>query len=108
MTPTPTDWALFRKKLPGWQKAYMEQLLQQYMNILKCDRSPEDKFWTLEKRLRRDRQSPGVILEISRSRMELNLIALINDQVISLDDLKDFSDELRERIAIITRNLYQD
>ena len=105
MLPNATDWALFRKLLPGWQKTYMERLVQQYMNILTSDCSPDEKFWTLEKRIRQDRQSPGVILEISRSRMELNLIALINDQVISLDDLKDFSEELQKRITMITSHL---
>lgn len=105
MLPNPKDWALFRKLLPEWQKTYMERLVQQYMKILTSNRSPEDKFWTLEKRIRRDRQRPGVILEISRSKMELNLIALINDQVISLDDLEDFSEELQERIAMITSHL---
>ena len=81
MTPTPTDWALFRKKLPGWQKAYMEQLLQQYMNILKCDRSPEDKFWTLEKRIRRDKKKTAVLLEdMSRSMMISHIIELLKDR----------------------------
>ena len=104
MTPNPKDWALFKALVPGWQEAYMNRLNQQYTAILTSDRSPDDKFWALEKRIRKDKKSPGVILEMTRSKMEWNLISLIYDGVISLEDLTDFSDELKERITIITNH----
>ena len=99
--PTFEDWTLFKALLPGWQDSYMKRLNRQYIAILTSDRSAHDKFWAIEKRIQRDRKSPGVILEMSRSKMEQNLIALINDKVISLGDLKDFSDELKEKIAAL-------
>lgn len=29
-----SDWKLFRKKIPGWQAAYMERLVQEYVAFL--------------------------------------------------------------------------
>lgn len=104
MYPAPQDWTLFKALLPGWQESYMNRLNQQYVALLTGDQSPSEKFWALEKRIRRDKQSSGVILEMSRSKMEWNLIAWINDGVISLEDLKEFSHELKERIAFVTQH----
>ena len=31
---TEADWKLFRKKIAGWQEAYMEKLVREYMDLL--------------------------------------------------------------------------
>ena len=36
------DWKLFRKKLPGWQEAYMERLCKEYINLLSSDINASD------------------------------------------------------------------
>lgn len=96
---TRADWVLFRKKLPGWQEAYMDKLNQEYIVLLTGEGSPSDKFWELYKRIREDKRGPGVLLRISRTDFICNLIALINDGVISMKDLEDFSDNLRDTIS---------
>ncbi len=96
---TKADWVLFRKRLPGWQEAYMDKLNQEYITLLTREDSPSDKFWELYKRIREDKRSPGVHLRISRTDFIYNLIALINDGVISMKDLEDFSDNLRDTIS---------
>ena len=35
--PSEKDWHLFRKKIRGWQDAYMGKLVQEYMEILQKD-----------------------------------------------------------------------
>ena len=55
-----SDWKLFRKKLPGWQEAYMEKLLEEYRGILESDGRASERFWALEKRINSDKQNPGV------------------------------------------------
>ena len=92
------DWKLFRKKIGPWQEAYMERLTKQYIELLMSDQKASDKFWELDKRIRKDRNHPGVIIEMRRSVMFTNLIQLLNDKVITKEDLADFSDELKEDI----------
>lgn len=58
------DWKIFRKKLPLWQESYMEKLNSKYVNILYSEKSPADKFWILEKRIRKDKKSRGVVMEL--------------------------------------------
>ena len=91
------DWKLYREKLPEWQEAYMERLIKEYMELLAEDKAASEKFWALDKRIRADRQSLGVrVIEERRSKLQNILTGLIIEHVISLDDLQDFSEELRE------------
>ena len=91
------DWKLYRKKLPEWQEAYMERLIKEYAELLNSDKAATEKFWALDKRIRADRQSLGVrVIEERRSKLQNILTGLIIEHVISVDDLQDFSEELRE------------
>ena len=104
------DWKLFRKKLPVWQEVYMERLIKDYAELLDGDEAAPEKFWTLDKRVRADRQSLGVrVNEESRSKLQNILTGLIVENVISEDDLCGFSEELqastRQWINAYRRNL---
>ena len=91
------DWKVFREKLPEWQKAYMERLIKEYAELLNSDKAASEKFWALDKRIRADRQSFGVrVNEESGSKLKNILTGLIIEHVISVDELQDFSEELRE------------
>lgn len=101
MQVNESDWRLFRSRLPGWQDAHMARLNQEYIALLSGPGSASDKFWELEKRIRRDKKAGGVAMRMSRTYMNLNIMALIADGVIGLDDLEGFSDDLREKMAFI-------
>ena len=91
------DWKLFRKKLGGWQEAYMDRLIEEYKAILNSDALSSDKYWALRKRIYDDYKSPGVLArDVSRSNMFIILLGLLRDQAITMDDLDEFSDELKE------------
>ena len=94
-----SDWKLFRKKLPGWQEAYMEKLLEEYRSILDSDGRASERFWTLEKRINSDKENPGVQANMRRSCLRDNIMGLLRDETITLDDLADFSPELRDEMA---------
>ena len=97
------DWNLFRRKLPGWQEAYMEKLLDSYAELLNMNQPASERFWEMERRIRQDKRCSGVVLNnIRRSSMISNLIALLGDHVITLEDLRDFSPELQETLSQIT------
>lgn len=90
------DWKLFRKKIPGWQEAYMERLNKEYIELLSGEGNASDKFWALEKRIREDKRDCGVQCEMSRSNQFYILLSLLREGAIALDDLEEFSDELKE------------
>ena len=98
-----SDWKLFRSRLPAWQEAYMERLNREYVSLLSGPGSAADKFWELDKRIKADKQGGGVVMRMSRTYMELNIMNLICDGVITLDDLDGFSDDLREKMAFVMR-----
>ena len=95
------DWKLFRKLLPGWQEAYMERLAKEYIELLSSDRQASDKFWELDQRIKQDKRRTGVSARgVSRSNMFQLIINLIYEEAISEDDLKEFSESLRENIHV--------
>lgn len=93
-----SDWRLFRTKLAGWQESYMDRLNKEYIELLSGDGEPSEKFWELAKRIRVDKQKPGVKLQLSRTDFFYLVISLINDGVIGFEDLEDFSDELKDAV----------
>ena len=99
-----SDWRLFRSRLPIWQEAYMERLNREYIALLSGIGSASEKFWTLEKRVREDKKSGGVVMRMSRDNMELNLLSLLSDGVISMADLDGFSEDLRGKLAFVLRD----
>ena len=101
---TEKDWKLFRKMLPDWQERYMEKLIKEYETILVSDADASDKFWKLEKRIRKDKKKSGVcVTDMSRSQMFANIMELLDEKAITLDDLEGFSDSLRERLELLHR-----
>lgn len=95
------DWKLFRRKLTLWQEAYMDGLNQEYIRLLSGEGDASEKFWELEKRLRRDKKSVGVVADMRRSQMYSNLVSLLLDDVIREDDLDGFSEELTEMLKFV-------
>ncbi len=96
------DWKLFREKLSDWQENYMEGLVKEYANFLNDDKKPaSEKFWELEKRIKKDKRHPGVIMEMSKSEVIWDIVRLIRLKVITYNDLSDFSDELQKEVKRI-------
>ena len=55
--------------------------------------------WALRKKIYEDYKSPGVLArDVSRSNMFIILLGLLRDGAITMDDLDEFSDELKEDI----------
>lgn len=97
---TKKNWALFREKISDWQEAYMNKLNKEYIELLSGEGRPSEKFWTLEERIRNDKKDTGVQLKMSRSNCIPNIISLLNEEVITMEDLDEFSDELKETILM--------
>ena len=105
---TKRDWTLFRSKIGDWQEAYMGRLCGEYIELLSGDGDPSEKFWQLEKRIRSDKRNPGVQLEMTRTNFIYNIISLISNDVISMKDLEDFSDKLKETVRVFLERQSRD
>lgn len=95
---TEKDWQLFKNKIVSWQEAYIDRLNQEYIELLSKDAAPSEKFWQLNKTMKKDVKKTGVQLEMKRSRLIVNLLSLINEGAIGFEDLEGFSEELKETI----------
>ena len=101
---TKADWKLFQARIGNWQEAYMERLNQKYIKLLQGEGYASDKFWELEKRIRKDKNTPGVRLRLEKQNVGWDLLALLQDEVIKPDDLEGFNEELKEDVL----RLYQE
>ena len=91
-----SDWKLFKELLPKWQESYMEMLVGQYIEILNGDSEASSRFWALEERINRDKLSSGVLVNgIRRSTMRYEIANLLSDNVITLDDLDGFTEDIK-------------
>ena len=60
-------------------------------------------FWELKKRIDEDKRHIGVVIDMRRSRMVSNLLMMLEEKVIDIKELDDFSDELKEEINLYFR-----
>lgn len=95
------DWKLFREKVPEWQEHYMEELTKKYIELLSSPGNASDHFWELEKRVKRDKKHPGVLLEMNKSEAIWDIAAFIRYKVISFEDLEGFSNDLIDAVKFI-------
>ncbi len=101
MEISKSDWKKCREKISVWQEHYMERLVEEYITFLRSDQSASDKFWELERRIKQDKKCPGVLIEMRKSSAIYDIARLIGDEVISLDDLEEFSDDLKEVVKFL-------
>lgn len=102
MEISKSDWKLYREKMPEWQENYMDRLNKAYIALLSSEKgNPSDRFWELEKRIKRDRKHPGVIIEMQKSSAFFDIADLIALKVITYDDLADFSDTCKEAVKMM-------
>lgn len=101
MEPSKNDWKLFNDKISDWQEAYMEKVIVEYTVLLNENLPASAKFWEMERRIKKDKKKPGIRLELRKQEMVSDLLSLINDGVITMDDLEDFSQPLKDQIKFL-------
>ncbi len=105
MEISKSDWKKYREKIPGWQEHYMERLVEEYITFLSSEQPASNKFWGLEKHIKQDKKCPGVLIEMRKSSAIYDIVRLIGDEVISMDDLEEFSDDLKETVKFMIERL---
>lgn len=84
---------------------YVQPCGEEYIAILQRPANASENFWELEKRIRNDKRSFGVSARISRNNMFQIVVSLPANAVITIDDLKDFSDEFTESVNFCIKNI---
>ena len=84
---------------------YVQPCGEEYIAILQRPANASENFFELEKRIRNDKRSFGVSARISRNNMFQIVVSLPANAVITIDDLKDFSDEFTESINFCIKNI---
>ncbi|MBE7727077.1 MAG: hypothetical protein E7244_22535 [Enterocloster citroniae] len=79
----------------------MERLIEDYVSYLSSTEPASTKFWTMEKRMKQDKKTPGVCIEISKGNMIFDLVRFLQDEVIVFSDLDEFSEKLRETVRLL-------
>lgn len=83
-----------------------KKLNKEYIEILSKEGYASFNFWELEKRIKEDKRYPGVIIrDLDKSNFDDYTLILIRDELITEDDIKDFSDEFKENIKM-RRKIY--
>ena len=84
---------------------YVQPCGEEYIAILQKPANASENFWELEKRIRNDKRSFGVSARISRNNMFQIVVSLPANAVITIDDLKDFSNEFTETVNFCIKNI---
>ena len=79
----------------------MEKLTKEYTEILSSDKNASEKFWELEKRINQDKKNVGVITEMRRSNVYPCLVEMLNAEIITVEDLEGFSDDLITAVTFV-------
>lgn len=71
------------------------------IELLSAPGNASDHFWELEKRIKKDKKHPGVIIELSKSDAIWDIAFYVRDKVITMDDLEGFSENLIDAVKLI-------
>ena len=98
------DWVLFKEKVPVWQENNMAGLIQSYVQLLRDEKmDASDRFWELEKRINKDRRTPGVVIELHKDSMLWDLARFVSDGLVSEEELAEFSEDVQDAVSLILR-----
>ena len=101
MEISKADWKLFRERVSDWQEHYMEQLVKEYIELLSSPGNASDHFWELEKRIKKDKKHPGVLIELRKSTAIWDIAYFVGNEIITMDDLAGFSEDLIYAVKLI-------
>jgi hypothetical protein len=71
------------------------------------DKPASEKFWEFEKRIKQDEIRLGVLVEMRKFSIVFDIANIITDDVIKMEHLDEFSDELKENVKFIIGRNYQ-
>ena len=101
--PAKADWMLFQSLLPQWQERFMSRLCDEYAAILTGPYSGSEAFWEVKRLIRKDMKRIGAMAGSEQSVVASIIADLLREQVITVEDIADFSDEVKEMVEYLMR-----
>ena len=98
-----SDWKLFKERVGVWQERYMEGLLRQYAELIDSPTLASERFWELEKRIKKDRRHMGVLVDLKKTEVVWDIAIYIKEEIITMKDLDGFSEELVEAVKVMLK-----
>jgi hypothetical protein len=98
MEPKQSDWKRFRSSLDKWRERYLVQKNNEMRAILeRNDLTATEKFWDIVEFQKKESKILRHCLDgCTRSNMTLQMDLMKRYEMISQEDLKEFSEELQE------------
>lgn len=101
--PAKADWTLFQSLLPQWQERFMSRLCDKYAAVLTGPYRGSEAFWEVKRLIRQDMKRIGAMGGVEQSEVACIIADLLREQVITAEDLADFSDEVKETVNNLMR-----
>ena len=100
---TKEDWSLFQTLLPQWQERFMSRLCDKYAAVLTGPYRGSEAFWEVKRLIRQDVKRIGAMAGCEQSEVASIFADLLREQVITVEDIADFSDEVKEMVDYLMR-----
>ena len=100
---TKEDWSLFQTLLPQWQERFMSRLCDKYAAVLTGSYRGSEAFWEVKRLIRQDVKRIGAMAGCEQSEVASIFADLLREQVITVEDIADFSDEVKEMVEYLMR-----
>lgn len=100
---TKEDWSLFQTLLPQWQERFMSRLCDKYAAVLTGPYRGSEAFWEVKRLIRQDVKRIGAMAGSEQSEVASIFADLLREQVITVEDIADFSDEVKEMVEYLMR-----
>jgi protein-tyrosine phosphatase len=105
MKPKESDWKKFRNSLDKWRERYLKRKNDEIQAILEDNNlSATEKFWDIVEFQKNESKILRNCLDgYSRSKMTLHMALMKRYEMISQEDIEEFSEELQEFLKNIER-----
>ena len=101
--PAKADWTLFQSLLPQWQERFMSRLCDKYAAVLTGPYRGSEAFWEVKRLIRQDMKRIGAMGGVEQSEVACIIADLLREQVITAEDLADFSNEVKGTVNNLMR-----
>jgi len=105
MKPKESDWKKFRNSLDKWRERYLKRKNDEIRAILEDNNlNATEKFWDIVEFQRNESKILRNCLDgYSRSNLTLHMALMKRYEMISQEDIEEFSEELQEFLKNIER-----
>lgn len=102
---TNSDWKKYREKNWHLARKLYGEIVKGICWFSENGWAGVKRFWELEKRIKQDKKCPGVLItDMRKSSAIYDIAALVREEIISIKELDDFSDDLQEAVNNIVNH----